>query len=166
MITTNTPPWQPKSKKLLTKYLNEQTGSYNKGLQTELSVPLFMGLVPDAYKSKVAANLAKRVEADNFHLDVGVLGGRAILSALSDNGYADVAYKIASQETYPSWGWWMVNGATTLYENWKIDAKHDISLNHIMFGDIGAWLYRGIGGIKPDELQPAALKMYYCNPTL
>jgi alpha-L-rhamnosidase len=134
------------------KYLNEQTGSYNKGLQTELSVPLYWGLVPDNFKSKVAAHLAKRVEADNFHLDVGILGGRAILSALSDNGYADVAYKIASQETYPSWGWWMVNGATTLYENWKIDAKRDISLNHIMFGDIGAWLYRGIGGIKPDEL--------------
>ncbi|AMR32219.1 alpha-rhamnosidase [Mucilaginibacter sp. PAMC 26640] len=136
------------------KYLNEQTGSYNKGLQTELSVPLYWGLVPDNYKARVAANLAKRVEADNFHLDVGILGGKAIMNALSDNGYADVAYKIAAQETYPSWGWWMVNGATTLYENWAIDAKHDISLNHIMFGGIGAWLYRGIGGIQPDELHP------------
>jgi alpha-L-rhamnosidase len=65
-----------------------------------------------------------------------------------------VAYKIASQETYPSWGWWMVNGATTLYENWQIDAKSDISLNHIMFGEIGAWLYKGIAGIHPDVKQP------------
>lgn len=136
------------------RYLNEQTGSYNKGLQTELAVPLYWGLVPDAFKARVAANLAKRVEADNFHLDVGILGGKAILNALSDNGYADVAYKIASQETYPSWGWWMVNGATTLYENWNIDAKNDISLNHIMFGGIGAWLYKGIGGIVPDEQYP------------
>ncbi|MBD1391501.1 alpha-L-rhamnosidase [Mucilaginibacter glaciei] len=133
------------------KYLNEQTGNYNVGLQTELAVPLYWGLVPDNFKANIAKRLADRVAADNFHLDVGILGGRAILSALSDNGYADVAYKIASQETYPSWGWWMVNGATTLYENWKIDAKADISLNHIMFGDVGAWLYRGIGGIKPDE---------------
>jgi alpha-L-rhamnosidase len=136
------------------KYLNQQTGNYNKGLQTELAVPLYWGLVPDAYKSKIAARLAERVTADNFHLDVGILGGKAILGALSDNGYADVAYKIASQETYPSWGWWMVNGATTLYENWKIDAKSDISLNHIMFGNIGAWLYSGIGGIKADEKNP------------
>ncbi|HKG05361.1 MAG TPA: alpha-L-rhamnosidase C-terminal domain-containing protein, partial [Pedobacter sp.] len=60
----------------------------------------------------------------------------------------------ASQETYPSWGWWIVNGATTLYENWRIDAKNDISLNHIMFGEVGAWLYKGIGGIKTDEEQP------------
>ncbi|WP_374951958.1 family 78 glycoside hydrolase catalytic domain [Mucilaginibacter sp.] len=135
------------------KYLNQQTGNYNTGLQTELAVPLYWGLVPDNFKSRIAKRLADRVTTDNFHLDVGVLGGRAILSALSDNGYADVAYQIASQETYPSWGWWMVNGATTLYENWKIDAKSDISLNHIMFGDVGAWLYRGIGGIKPDEKQ-------------
>jgi alpha-L-rhamnosidase len=123
-------------------------------LQTELSVPLYWGVVPENMKSKVAANLAKRVEADNFHLDVGILGAKAILSALSDNGYPDVAYKIASQETFPSWGWWMVNGATTLYENWQIDAKSDISLNHIMFGEIGAWLYKGIAGIHPDPEHP------------
>jgi alpha-L-rhamnosidase len=115
---------------------------------------LYWGLVPDEFKSKVAANLAKRVEADLFHLDVGLLGQKAILNALSENGYADVAYKVASQKTYPSWGWWIENGATTLYENWKIDAASDISLNHIMFGEIGAWMYKGLGGIKPDPLQP------------
>jgi len=47
-----------------------------------------------------------------------------------------------------------VNGATTLYENWPIDAKSDISRNHIMFGEIGAWLFKGPGGIKPDETKP------------
>jgi alpha-L-rhamnosidase len=136
------------------KYLNQQTGMYGSGLQTELSVPLYWGLVPEELKSKVAANLAKRVETDNFHLDVGLLGTKAILNALSENGHADVAYKIASQETFPSWGWWIVNGATTLYENWPIDAKSDISMNHIMFGEIGAWLYKGIGGVMPDPQQP------------
>ena len=136
------------------KYLNKDTGVYAGGTQTELSVPLFWGLVPDTMKAKVAENLEKRVVADKFHLDVGLLGQKAILNALSENGYADVAYRIASQETYPSWGWWIVNGATTLYENWKIDAESDISLNHIMFGEIGAWLYQGIGGIKPDPEHP------------
>lgn len=136
------------------RYLNENTGIYNNGLQTELSVPLFWGIVPEAYRTKVAANLAKRVEADQFHLDVGLLGTKAILNALSENGYADVAYKIAAQQTFPSWGWWIANGATTLYENWPIDAKSDISMNHIMFGEIGAWLYKAPGGIKPDESKP------------
>lgn len=136
------------------KYLNKETAIYGSGVQTALSAPLYWGLVPDEFKSKVAANLAKRVEADLFHLDVGLLGQKAILNALSENGYADIAYKVASQKTYPSWGWWIENGATTLYENWKIDAASDISLNHIMFGEIGAWIYKGLGGIKPDPAHP------------
>ncbi len=136
------------------KYINVTTGIYGNGLQTELSVPLQWGLVPESLKSKVAANLAKRVEADNNHIDVGLLGTKAILNALSENGYADLAYKVASQESFPSWGWWIVNGATTLYENWPIDAKSDISLNHIMFGEIGAWYYKSLGGIRPDPAQP------------
>lgn len=136
------------------KYLNASTGIYGNGVQTELSAPLCWGVVPDSLRSKVAANLAKRVQADSNHLDVGLLGTKAILNALSENGYADLAYTLAAQETLPSWGWWIVNGATTLYENWPIDAKSDISLNHIMFGEIGAWLYKGLGGIKPDPAKP------------
>jgi alpha-L-rhamnosidase len=136
------------------KFLDKTTGIYGKGLQTELSAPLFWGIVPDELKARVAANLAKRVIADNAHLDAGILGAKAILNALSENGYADLAYKLAAQKDYPSWGWWMVNGATTLYENWKIDSKSDISLNHIMFGEIGAWLFKGPGGIRPDPEQP------------
>ena len=136
------------------KYLNKATGMYGSGLQTELSVPLFWGLVPDDMKAKVAANLANRIAADSMKLDVGLLGTKAILNALSENGYADVAYKLASADQFPSWGWWIKNGATTLYENWPIDAKSDISMNHIMFGEIGAWLYKAPGGIKPDTNAP------------
>jgi alpha-L-rhamnosidase len=136
------------------KYLNQETGMYGTGLQTELSAPLFWGIVPENLKAKVAENLAKRVIADDKHLDVGLLGTKTILNALSENGYADLAYELAAQETFPSWGWWMVNGATTLYENWPIDATRDISLNHIMFGEIGAWYYKALGGLKPDPENP------------
>jgi alpha-L-rhamnosidase len=73
---------------------------------------------------------------------------------LSENGYADLAYRLASRDTEPSWGWWVKNGATTLYENWPIDANRDISENHIMFGEISAWFYKGLGGIYPDMAQP------------
>ena len=136
------------------KYLNAETGMYGTGLQTELSAPLFWGIVPENLKSKVADNLSKRVIADNKHLDVGLLGTKTILNTLSENGYADLAYEVAAQETFPSWGWWIVNGATTLYENWPIDAKSDISRNHIMFGEIGAWYYKALGGMKPDQEKP------------
>ncbi|MEO6148912.1 MAG: alpha-L-rhamnosidase C-terminal domain-containing protein, partial [Mucilaginibacter sp.] len=136
------------------KYFNMASNTYGAGTQTEMSVALYWGLVPANLKHEVAAILAKRVEADGLHLDVGLLGTKSILNALSENGYADIAYKVASQEDFPSWGWWIKNGATTLYENWNIQSKYDISLNHIMFGEVGAWLYKGIGGIFPDESCP------------
>ncbi|MGM0408780.1 MAG: alpha-L-rhamnosidase C-terminal domain-containing protein, partial [Bacteroidota bacterium] len=122
--------------------------------QTELSVALHWGLVPDELREKVAKNLAERVVEDDKHIDVGLLGTKTILNALSENGYPELAYEVASQETFPSWGWWIVNGATTFYENWPLDAESDISMNHIMFGEINAWYYKALGGIFPDETQP------------
>ncbi|MDR0714642.1 MAG: glycoside hydrolase family 78 protein [Bacteroidales bacterium] len=136
------------------KYLNRETGIYASGTQTELAVPLMWGVVPEELKEKVAQNLAKAVKNENFHPDVGVLGCKALLNALSENGQAETAYLLATQNTFPSWGWWIENNATTLYENWDINATHDISLNHIMFGEIGAWFYKGLAGIYPDETAP------------
>lgn len=136
------------------KYLNSETGIYANGSQTELSVPLQWKVVPENMIPKVAHNLAKKVEEAGFHLDVGVLGAKAILNALSENGYPEAAYKLAVQETYPSWGYWIVNGATTLLENWDLKAKRDISDNHMMFGEIGGWFFKGLGGIFPDPRQP------------
>jgi alpha-L-rhamnosidase len=136
------------------KYLNRETGIYGEGFQTELSTALFWGIVPEELKSKVAENLKNRIIADNNHIDVGLLGTKAILNALSENGYADLAYTLASDNTFPSWGYWVANGATTLQENWPLKTNTDISRNHIMFGEIGAWFYKGLGGIKPDPDKP------------
>jgi alpha-L-rhamnosidase len=136
------------------KFWNASTRLYGSGLQTELSVALHWKLVPDSLTGVVAKALAERVVADGRQIDVGLLGTKTILNALSDNGYADLAYELASRETFPSWGWWIKNGATTLYENWPINAASDISMNHIMFGEIGAWMYKALGGIKPVEAVP------------
>lgn len=136
------------------KFLNRENGIYASGTQTELSMALHWKIVPDDMIKKVAENLDKKVRETNFHLDVGVLGAKALLNALDDNGYRESAYKVAVQDTYPSWGWWIVNGATTLLENWDLKAQRDISDNHMMFGEIGGWFFKGIGGIKPDESNP------------
>jgi alpha-L-rhamnosidase len=112
------------------------------------------GVVPEDLKVKVADNLADVVRKNKNQIDVGLLGSKAILNALSENGYHDLAYTLASRDSFPSWGWWIKNGATTLYENWTVDSKADISLNHIMFGEISAWMYKSLGGIYPDEENP------------
>lgn len=136
------------------KFFNAETGIYGSGVQTELSMALHWNVVADKYRQKVAENLARRVAADGMHIDVGVLGAKAVLNALSDNGQAETAYQLAAQDTYPGWGWWIVNGATTLQENWDMKATRDISDNHMMFGEIGGWFFKGIGGIKIDEQHP------------
>jgi len=136
------------------KYLNKETGIYGTGLQTELSAPLYWGVVPHDLTEKVAQNLAYKVEADKKHIDVGLLGTKTILNALSENGFADLAWEVASQNDYPSWGWWIANGATTFYENWDPGSDRDLSMNHIMFGEINAWYYKALGGIFPDRQVP------------
>lgn len=136
------------------RYLNRETGIYASGTQTEQSVPLYWGVVPHECEALVAKRLNERVQAADYHLDVGVLGCKALLGALSQHGYPETAYRVAVQDSYPSWGWWVRNGSTTLLENWRLDAERDISDNHMMFGEIGAWFYKGLGGIYPDEREP------------
>ena len=146
--------WAAKIKNAINaRYFDRNAGIYGNGSQTELSMALYWGIVPLEMKAVVAENLAKRVEEDGM-LDVGLLGSKSILNALSENGYANLAYELAVRETYPSWGWWINNGATTLYENWRIDGNKDISLNHIMFGEVSAWFYKALGGIYPDIARP------------
>ena len=135
------------------KYFDQSKNIYGRGMQTELAVPLFWHLVPENKIQQVAASLAAKIAADTNKLDVGILGAKAILNALSENGYANLGYQLASSETYPSWGWWIKNGATTLYENWPVDQGNS-SHNHIMFGEISAWLYKALGGMKVDPAHP------------
>jgi len=138
------------------RFFDPKTAIYGSGFQTELSTALFWGIVPEEYIEKVAKNLAKKVISDNSHIDVGLLGSKAILNALSENGHPDLAYEVATKDDFPSWGAWITEGATTLFEDWKVDEerKGAMSRNHIMFGEIGAWFYKALGGIKPDPEQP------------
>lgn len=136
------------------RFLNRVTGKYASGSMTELSMPLYWGIVPDDMRAKVARALADNVNAHDGHIDCGVLGTKTILNALSENGYADIAYAMATKDTYPSWGYWIKRGQTTLTENWNIDQGRDASCNHIMYGEIGAWFYKALGGVYTDEKQP------------
>jgi len=132
------------------KFYDEEKGIYANGSQTALSCALYHELVEPDNVSKVVENLVANIELNDNHIDTGVLGARYILHALTDNGRVDVAYKLASQKSYPSWGHWIEQGATTLWEDWGGEA----SLDHIFFGDISAWFYKALAGINPDPRQP------------
>jgi len=106
--------------------------------------------VEDSQRQLVFDKLLQNIKANNYHLDCGIMGAKYLFNVLADNGRIDIAYKIANQKTFPSYGYWIERGATTLHEDWKSAS----SLNHIMFGDISAWFYKNLAGIKADINNP------------
>ncbi len=133
------------------KFYHPDTALYGNGSQTSLSCALYQGLVEPKDKARVLNNLVAAVEKSDNHMDTGILGAKYLLNALLENGRADVAYRLASQKDLPSWGWWIEQGATTLWEQWNGSE----SRNHIMFGDISAWFYKALAGINLDPAAPA-----------
>jgi alpha-L-rhamnosidase len=123
-------------------------GIYDEGSQAALACALYQNMANDADETINA--LVSAVKKSDDHLDCGILGTKYLLHALSDNGRSDVAYKIVNQRSFPSWGYWMDQGATTLWEQW--DGSE--SRNHIMFGDVSAWFYKNLAGIAPHDAQP------------
>jgi len=132
-------------------FYDPDTGLYGNGSQTSLSCALYQGLVEPERRERVLQNLVAAVEKSNNHIDTGILGAKYLLNALLENGRADVAYRIVSQQDLPSWGSWIEQGATTLWEQWNGTE----SRNHIMFGDISAWFYKALAGINLDPTSPA-----------
>jgi len=128
-------------------------GIYDAGSQTALSFPVFCGLVPDSERVKVVSNLVENIKLQNYHIDTGILGAKALYNVLSENGEHETAYRMLTETTTPSYGNWIQQGATTLWEQWTGWA----SRNHIMFGDIGAWFYKNLAGINVDDRSPDSI---------
>ena len=136
-------------------YFDSTAVSYANGSQAALAVALGLGIVPEGYEQRVADNLAKAIEDNDFHLDFGTLGSKYALRMLTRYGHGDVAYKMASQKDCPSWGWWIEQGFTTLAETWALSPEfRDASVNHVFLGDISAWMVSDIAGINFDPERP------------
>ena len=97
-------------------------------------------------------NIVNKTEVDfNGHVSTGVLGIQHLMRGLTEYGRVDLAYKILTNETYPSWGYMVRQGATTIWELWNGDTADPAmnSGNHVMLlGDLIIWLYEDLAGIK------------------
>ncbi len=129
---------------------------YGNNTVTANILPLALGIVPDDCKSDVVRQIVDNICIKNKgHVSCGVIGISWLLRTLSDNGFADVAYLLATQKSYPSWGYMAEQGATTIWELWNGDKASPKmnSGNHVMLlGDLLTWCYQYLGGIKQ---QPA-----------
>jgi alpha-L-rhamnosidase len=134
------------------EYFDPKTGSYANGTQTANTLPLFLDIVPGPARGAVWGTLFNSlVYKNNSHLTTGIIGTKYIMELLTRMGVSDLAYDIATQTTYPSWGYMIENGATTLWELWQLRQGPSMnSHNHPMFGSVGSWLYKALAGINQD----------------
>lgn len=120
----------------------KRDGSYR---QTSNLLPLAFGMVKEENKETVLKNLVNSFVARNYRFDTGCTGTKYVLPVLFENGYADIATKILLQTEYPSWGFWVANGADSAWESWERTTR---SKNHYFLGTYDEALYAYLGGIR------------------
>jgi alpha-L-rhamnosidase len=132
------------------KFFDPATGNYAGGTQTANAMALALGFTPSHARGAVAGSLYNSiVYGHNTHVTTGFIGVKWLMPALVEIGDADIAYDLASQTTYPSWGYMVKKGATTLWELWEDKTGPSMnSHDHAMFGSVGAWFYRALAGIN------------------
>lgn len=135
------------------KYYDENTKNYATGTQTANLLPLFLDIVPEEERGSVFENLRRNIlYENNTHLTTGIIGTKYLLPVLSRFHSGDLAYELATQTSYPSWGYMIANDATTLWELWQLKTGPSMnSHNHPMFGSVGTWLYQSLAGINQSE---------------
>ena len=123
--------------------------------QTAISMSIYNGIFTKEETPNAVEQLVEIIHASDDHFDIGVLGSRVVFRVLSTYGYEDLAYKMITQKTHPSYANQVLSGATTLWETFKEvgeDGKPKegsfASLNHHFWGDVSAWFYKYLCGIN------------------
>ncbi|MEO6089231.1 MAG: alpha-L-rhamnosidase C-terminal domain-containing protein, partial [Umezawaea sp.] len=129
--------------------------------QTGYLLALAFGLLPEELVPAAVEHLAADVEKRGNRLTTGFVGVALLCPVLADHGRPDLAYALLHQEEFPSWGYSIRHGATTIWERWDGWTEHDgfqaaamNSFNHYSLGSIGDWLYGRVAGIDqtPDSV--------------
>ena len=129
--------------------------------QTAYLVALAFDLLPGDLRARAAERLVDNIRRLDWHLSTGFIGISHLNPTLTTSGHADVAYRLLLQETYPSWLFPVLQGATTIWERWDSwtiaggfhkDGMN--SFNHYSLGSVGEWLFRHVLGIELDPETP------------
>lgn len=138
--------------------------------QTAYLLALDFDLLDRTQSIAARRHLLRTVHEAGDHLATGFLGVRHLCPVLSDIGEAGLAYKLLLNETFPSWGFAVRNGATTIWERWDgwtpekgFQTPNMNSFNHYAYGAVGEWLFASVAGIAPDPAAPGFRKVV-CRP--
>ena len=135
------------------KFYNSDQKSYANNTVTANLLPLAFGMVADSNRKAIFNNIRERLKEFDDHVNSGIIGGMWLMRGLTDNGAPELAYKLATNTTYPSWGYMVKRGATTIWELWNGDAANPMmnSGNHqMLLGDLLIWYFEYLAGIRSD----------------
>ena len=129
--------------------------------QTCYVLALRFGLLPESLRAKAAGYLVEDIEKRDWHLSTGFVGVGYLTPTLTQTGHLDVAYRLLNNDTFPSWGYSIKQGATTIWERWDGWTQEKgfqdpgmNSFNHYSLGSVGEWMYKSVAGIDLDPDQP------------
>lgn len=145
------------------KFYQTDTNFYGNNTVTSNLLPYYFGMTTTNFKEKIFNDITTRIlTKDSSHISTGLIGSQYLMRGLSNNGRPDIAFTLASNTTYPSWGYMVENGATTIWELWNgntADPQMN-SQNHVMLlGDLLTWMYENVGGIKSDSIETGFKKI-------
>lgn len=148
------------------RHLNEDGSDYDAENQCGIILPIAFGIAPDDSRQKLADTLVKYIKKDNYRVSTGFIGTRYLFDVLSDYGYSEIAYKIFTNPTAPSWLDILNSGATAMTESWEGQkAGGDASMSHFSLGAVCEWLFEYLGGIRINESK-AGLKKIVLKPIM
>ena len=140
------------------RLLQADTHQYSNGTPTSSILPLALGLAPEEQKQAIADALIGKIQTESDGgTGTGLVGMQWFMQTLTEFGRPDLAYQLASRTKYPSWGYMVDHGATTIWELWNGDTANPAmnSGNHLMLlGDFASWLYEDLAGIRSDPDHP------------
>ncbi|SMY06303.1 alpha-L-rhamnosidase [Flavimaricola marinus] len=144
----------------------DDAGRITGDTQTAYLLALDFDLLPEEQRLHARDNLLRTLEAADGHLQTGFLGVKHLCRVLADNGAVDYAFRLLLNDTYPSWGFSIRQGATTIWERWDgwtpeggFQSANMNSFNHYAYGSVGEWLYARLAGIDWDETGPGFRKL-------
>ncbi len=135
----------------------DQNGRIKGNSQTAYVLAIAFDLVQGKRLQQAAQHLIERIRARDWHLSTGFIGTKDLMLVLAKIGRNDVAYRLIHNDTYPSWGFSIKHGATTIWERWDgwtpEKGFQDPGMNsfaHYSFGAVYQWMVENIGGIRND----------------
>jgi len=135
--------------------------------QTAQAMMIYYNVFNEEEKADAVKMLVKMIENNDGFMKIGVLGSRVLFRVLAENGYIDLAINMIIRPEFPSYGNWVLQGATTLWECFLTDDKKPDSLNHHFWGDVSAFFYIYLAGLNVNpnckDVNEVNIKPYFAE---